>query len=357
MRPNLPFVYMFLLLVGFGTFFSISAVHWLGAWVGLELNLIGFLPILIYQKSSLETEAAIKYFIVQALGSSLLMAASLLSFNLSLSWEFAFSLIGDPPFAYIWGFLLLSSLMLKVGAFPFHFWLPSVMVSSSWFPCAILATWQKLAPLFLFTIILGSGLVSLFFQLLCLLAVAGAWVGGIGGINQTQVRAILGYSSISHMGWMVYGACCNESLLEFYLMIYILVTGCVFIAFWHLNLSNMKGTLGLTSNFFDYLGVFILLLSLGGLPPLLGFIPKLLVIGYCIPLWNFMVVLFLLLGSLISLFYYLVLFFAICLSFFSSKFLYFFLSQATSNFSILGFSILANLSGVGAVMFLNLLSI
>ena len=57
MFATLPFKYLFILVIIFGTFFSLSSRHWLGAWAGLEINLIGFLPILVYQKSILERES------------------------------------------------------------------------------------------------------------------------------------------------------------------------------------------------------------------------------------------------------------------------------------------------------------
>nr|YP_006303378.1 NADH dehydrogenase subunit 2 [Concholepas concholepas]AFC65057.1 NADH dehydrogenase subunit 2 [Concholepas concholepas] len=83
----LPFSYMFMMVMVMGTLLSVSSFHWLSIWAGLEINLIGFLPLLVYQKSTSESESAVKYFIVQALGSSMLIFGSLIAFNMSFTWD------------------------------------------------------------------------------------------------------------------------------------------------------------------------------------------------------------------------------------------------------------------------------
>ena len=85
MFSRLPFGYIFLSVIGVGTLLSVSSVHWLRIWAGLEVNLIGFLPLLVYQKRVSERESAVKYFVVQALGSSLLILGRLAIFRMSFS--------------------------------------------------------------------------------------------------------------------------------------------------------------------------------------------------------------------------------------------------------------------------------
>nr|AWH98416.1 NADH dehydrogenase subunit 2 [Conus goudeyi] len=315
MFSSLPFGLMFLSVMSFGTMLSLSSVHWLGIWAGLEMNLIGFLPMLIYQKKISESESAVKYFIIQALGSSLLMFGSLLSFSTSFSWDMISSGIGGS-----FGLCaLVSGLSVKLGVFPFHYWVPSVMAGLSWVSCMLLATWQKLAPLFLLLSLCELSEMKSFLMLFCVMSAGSALVGGMGGLNQTQIRALLAYSSIGHLGWMVFAMLHSEWCMKLYLFIYLGITLSLFMSLWLKDSSAMKNVSSLKHFKVYHLVIMLLLLSLSGLPPLLGFVSKWLVvfIGSSGP---FSFILFLLiLGSLMSLFYYLSLFFSFFLNFFKNN--------------------------------------
>nr|QXP99772.1 NADH dehydrogenase subunit 2 [Melanoides tuberculata] len=308
MFSSLPFSLMFFIMMIFGTLFSISSSHWLGIWAGLEINLIGFLPILMYQKSMLESESAVKYFIIQALGSSFLIFGSLFSYSLSFSWEF----LAQNLMIFLFGtFFLVLGLFLKMGLFPFHFWLPNVMAGLSWLSCLLLTTWQKVAPILLITCITDANLAYTIFFIICVFSVGSSLVGGVGGMNQTQIRALLAYSSIGHVGWIVYASCFSESGMKIYFLIYAIISICIFLSLWVADLGNLKnlGSVGKAAvkSKFSFM---LVLLSLGGLPPLLGFISKWIVISMSMSAnaWGFLFIL--ILGSLFSLFYYLNLFFS-----------------------------------------------
>nr|WCD24041.1 NADH dehydrogenase subunit 2 [Mancinella alouina] len=306
----LPFSYMFMVVMVMGTLLSVSSFHWLSIWAGLEINLIGFLPMLVYQKSVSESESAVKYFIVQALGSSMLIFGSLISFNMSLTWD-----LHSLGLCHSVGLLVvLSGLCMKLGLFPFHYWLPGVMAGLPWITCLLLATWQKFAPLFLFLCLLELNESYSLALVLCLISAGSSVVGGIGGINQTQIRALLAYSSIGHLGWMTFALLHSEWSMKFYLSVYVLVSIFMFISLWSVDMGMMKNISSLKNFGFAQMGIMLFLLSLGGLPPLLGFVPKWLVIlissGNVFISFLFMLIL----GSLMSLFYYLSLFFSVFLS-------------------------------------------
>nr|QFG38894.1 NADH dehydrogenase subunit 2 [Colus islandicus] len=301
---------MFLLVMGTGTLLSVSSVHWLGIWAGLEINLIGFLPLLVYQKSVSESQSAVKYFVIQALGSSFLIFGSLMVFDMSFTWDMPVMACNSS----IMGFMILTSgLCIKLGLFPFHYWLPSVMAGLPWISCLLLATWQKFAPLFLILCLLELNQSYTLAFILCMISMGSTLVGGLGGMNQTQIRALLAYSSISHLGWMMFALLHSEWTMKMYLMIYVLISISLFMSLWYNDSGIMKNMNSLKSSSFMCLSVMFLLLSLGGLPPLLGFISKWLVIvvstsGPWTP-----VVFVLISGSLMSLFYYLSLFFSVFL--------------------------------------------
>nr|YP_009582099.1 NADH dehydrogenase subunit 2 [Nassarius sinarum]QBK82122.1 NADH dehydrogenase subunit 2 [Nassarius sinarum] len=311
MFSSLPFGYMFMSVMGIGTLLSVSSVHWLGIWAGLEINLIGFLPMLVYQKSVSESQSAVKYFIIQALGSSFLMFGSLLVFNMSFTWDM-YTKVTSPS---ILGFIILiSGLCIKLGLFPFHYWLPGVMAGLPWVSCLILATWQKLAPLFLILCLLEISQSYSVIFMLCMISAGSALIGGVGGMNQTQIRALLAYSSISHLGWMMFALVHSEWTMKMYLGIYVLISISLFMSLWYNDSGMMKDINNLKSSGFAALSIMLLLLSLGGLPPLLGFISKWLVIMSSVSGPWMSAVFVLILGSLMSLFYYLSLFFSVFLS-------------------------------------------
>nr|QTI82505.1 NADH dehydrogenase subunit 2 [Ministrombus variabilis] len=339
MFSNLPFSYMFVFTMTAGTLFSVSSSHWLGIWAGLEINLIGFLPLLVYQKSMAESESAVKYFVVQALGSSLLMFGSLSSYSLSFSWDV--NMLSNYYILTI--FILSCGLCVKMGLFPFHFWLPSVMAGLPWISCLLLATWQKFAPIFLMSSLLDVNLAYWIILIISLMCAGSSLTGGVGGMNQTQIRALLAYSSIGHLGWIVFSVLYGDWTMKIYLSVYVIISICIFTSLWYMDLSSMKSLVKFNQKKVLEMGIMVMLMSLGGLPPLLGFVSKWLVVSTSMSsaLWG--VLFFLILGSLLSLFYYLSLFFSMFLSETSKSLLLF--KKNIKLMSLINIIIVMNVSG------------
>jgi len=313
MSVYVPYNFIFILLIVVGTLFCISSSHWIGVWAGLEINLLGFIPLVVYGGSVLEVECGVKYFIIQSMGSGLLLFRGLFNVSSFLSWrnfvvynyglEVSNLFLGEGLSFFLLSMVLVRFL-IKLGLSPFHFWLPSVISGLSWIAALFLVTWQKVAPLFLVIIIVGK---YSFVLLLC--CVISSLVGGIGGLNQTQLRTLLAYSSINHLGWLVASGICRIVVMVIYFIIYFIVS---FILFYFLWLKEKNQIRQLRTMELELRGgkllFSILILSLGGFPPLLGFIGKWLVITELF-IVEPVVLFFLLVGSLISLFYYLSLFF------------------------------------------------
>nr|YP_010303571.1 NADH dehydrogenase subunit 2 [Quasilineus sinicus]QXO02043.1 NADH dehydrogenase subunit 2 [Quasilineus sinicus] len=282
-----PFLLGFGFLCVFGSLMSVSASHWLGIWVGLELNLMGFLPLIVHGGDSQFVESSIKYFVVQALGSSLFLLGGFMhgSFFLGWGWGLGSSLMS----------VLLLGLLLKLGVAPFHWWVPSVMGGLGWFACGFLATWQKFAPLFLL-----CGIFSDFFYLFFFFACFSSLVGGIGGVGQVQLRILMGYSSINHLGWMIGLFVCSLLGGFCYYFFYFFISLLIFFVlsgsgFW--RVSQISCGVGL----FALIG----LVSLGGLPPLSGFVPKWVALQAIGSVGQFLLGGVLIVGALVSLYYYL----------------------------------------------------
>nr|YP_010454730.1 NADH dehydrogenase subunit 2 [Heptagenia ngi]QZZ23906.1 NADH dehydrogenase subunit 2 [Heptagenia ngi] len=276
-----------------GTLIAISSSSWLGAWVGLEINLLSFIPLMSDKTNQFSTEAALKYFLTQALASAILIFGAVC---LGLSTQFGSSYHFNSSTLNI---LISATLLLKMGAAPFHFWFPGVMEGLNWINGLILMTWQKIAPLMLVSYVFNPSLISFGFIFMCALA------GGLGGFNQTSLRKIMAYSSINHLGWMLAATLLGASYWITYFLFYSFLSSCVVLLFNLFNLSHINQVFSLpVSNPVFKMALFCNLLSLGGLPPFLGFLPKWIIIqGMVAAGYNFMITIMVLL-TLIALYFY-----------------------------------------------------
>lgn len=162
--------------------------------------------------------------------------------------------------------------MLKSGAAPFHFWFPEVIEGLSWFNGLILITWQKIAPL----ILISYNFCYNFFIISIILSIL---IGSLGGLNQTSIRKLMAFSSINHLGWILLAIINNELLWITYFLLYSLLSISIIIIFNNFKLFyfNQIFNISIINPIIKFL-IFLNLLSLGGLPPFLGFLPKWLVI-------------------------------------------------------------------------------
>nr|YP_010350057.1 NADH dehydrogenase subunit 2 [Canis simensis]QZP40725.1 NADH dehydrogenase subunit 2 [Canis simensis]UOK09249.1 NADH dehydrogenase subunit 2 [Canis simensis] len=267
MKPPILIIIMTTIMTG--TMVVMLSSHWLLIWIGFEMNMLAIIPILMKKYNPRAMEASTKYFLTQATASMLLMMG--VTINLLYSGQWVVSKISNP----IASIMVTTALTMKLGLSPFHFWVPEVTQGITLMSGMILLTWQKIAPMS----ILYQISPSINTNLLMLMALASILVGGWGGLNQTQLRKIMAYSSIAHMGWMAAIITYNPTMMILNLTLYILMTLSTFMLFM-LNSSTTTLSLSHTWNKFPLITsmILILMLSLGGLPPLSGFIPKWMII-------------------------------------------------------------------------------
>nr|AXK16109.1 NADH dehydrogenase subunit 2 [Cyrtodactylus oldhami] len=249
------------------TIITMSSNHWLLAWLGLELNTLSILPMIIKLHHPRSTEATTKYFLVQATAATLILLASITNTWQTGQWTISHM----TPTTTL---LTTSAIMLKLGITPMHLWYPQVLQGTTMGTALTISTWQKLAPLTLLymtqpalnpTILLALGLCS-------------ALVGGWAGLNQTQTRMILAFSSIAHMGWLLTAIALNPSLTTLTMVMYMTATLAAFmpIATTTKTITDLGTTWPLSPP--TLATTMITLMSLGGLPPLAGFMPKWLIL-------------------------------------------------------------------------------
>nr|YP_010487096.1 NADH dehydrogenase subunit 2 [Eupatorus hardwickei]UWI70880.1 NADH dehydrogenase subunit 2 [Eupatorus hardwickei] len=243
-----------------GTLISISSYSWMGMWIGLEINLLSMIPLISKINNMMASEASLKYFITQALASSLLLISIIL-----MSMNNMYDMTSTLYFILIFN----SSLLTKMGAAPFHFWFPEVMEGLTWINSLIMLTWQKLAPMILLMYAMNL------FTYTILIIITSMMVSGIMGLNQTSLRKILAYSSINHIGWMLSSMLFMETIWFYYYIIYIIITINIILILKMLNIFYLNQLYISLNNNFNLKFFFIMnFLSLGGLPPFLGFMPK-----------------------------------------------------------------------------------
>nr|QOV03299.1 NADH dehydrogenase subunit 2 [Phaonia errans] len=277
---------MFISILISGTFISISANSWLSAWMGLEINLLSFIPLMSDNKL-MSTEASLKYFLIQALSSSILLfSVILLLLNHN---SYLISIIT---------MMIFFSLMMKSGSAPFHFWFLNVMEGLSWTNAFILMVWQKITPLMLISYII-------FKPLIIITVIFSTMIGAIGGLNQTSLRKLMAYSSINHLGWMLAAMYSSNSLWMVYFLFYTFLTFSMVFMFNSFKISYINQLFSLFFNNKNLKFMFYFnLLSLGGLPPFLGFFPKLMVIQLLTMNNQLMLLIFMVLMTLITLYFY-----------------------------------------------------
>nr|AMB63365.1 NADH dehydrogenase subunit 2 [Polyura schreiber] len=295
----------FLFMLFFSTLISITANSWLGCWIGLEINLLSFIPLISNNNNLLNSEASLKYFLTQSIASINFL------FTIILSMFFMKNFF----FNNIFSIMINSTLLMKMGSVPFHFWFPNIIEGLSWFNSFILMTWQKISPMIL---------MSYYFNMnfLMIIMIFNVLIGAIGGFNQTSIRKLMAFSSINNLGWMISALMISENLWMLYFLLYSFLISIMCFLFYTLNIFYINQMFNFNINFPIKISIMINFLSLGGLPPFLGFFPKWMIINYLIFNKLYIISFIFIMMSLIMLIFYIRIIYSSFL-FFSFKFKWF----------------------------------
>ncbi len=327
-----PATFLFLILIILGTLFVLSSSNWLGIWLGFEMNILGFIP-MVLSSSPQRRERAVKYLLVQASGSGVFLLGGL------LNW---FTMISTSMSVLRVNLLVLIRVLLKMGIFPFYFWVPSVINGISWMGCLVLLTWQKVAPL---RILSHLNMTSSHTYIIIVLGRVRVIVGGFLGMNQTLLRSLIAYSSVAHGGWLVVLCCLSLSSIKVYFILYVVILWGLLWGFEEMAQLKLRQRKRLEwGGSLSSVGVKIGLLSLGGIPPLTGFFSKVWAVQTIVShQWTWILVV-LIIGALINLSYYLTVFFNLLISYSP-------LSHLTRKRSFLTtFLMMSNLLGIIVIM-------
>lgn len=323
---------LFLLVSSFlGVSILVSARDLMSIFIGFEvMSLPLYLLIALSKETKLSKEAAFKYFILGSFASAILLYGMALVFGLSGTTsletlaEQGSVLIGQNRLFLMGSLLLFCGFAFKVGLFPFHAWTPDVYTGASSALTSYMATIVKTASLVAFLRWMGTQNFLGYEHILTFLswiAVLTMFVGNAGAILQTQVKRILAYSSIAHSGYAFMGlivvatsaehvAFATSSVL-FYMIGYSVVTLGAFGLISYLEtkenstllIEDLSGLSGRHPWIAFLMSLF--LLSLAGIPPLLGFAGKLFLFSSVLAQGYYWMVGFALLNSVLAMYYYL----------------------------------------------------
>nr|AEK27552.1 NADH dehydrogenase subunit 2 [Anolis chrysolepis] len=294
MSPTILMIVMLSLVTG--TVITMTSHHWLMAWIGLEMNTMAIIPIISSPHNPRATEAATKYFLTQAAASATILFSSMINAWQTGTWDIT-NMTFSPSLI-----LLTVALAMKLGLAPAHFWLPEVLQGSTLPTALIMTTWQKLAPMTLVYLTINN----LSTPVLISMGLLSTAIGGWGGLNQTQTRKVMAYSSIAHLGWMITISSIMTNIMIMNLFIYMLMTTAIFCLLIASKSKTIQDTtMTWTLSPIMTMTTAILLLSLGGLPPLTGFMPKWLILEELITQNLIPPTLIMMMSALLSLFFYL----------------------------------------------------
>nr|QXT43657.1 NADH dehydrogenase subunit 2 [Decapterus russelli] len=305
-----PYILAVLLFgLGLGTTITFASSHWLLAWMGLEINTLAIIPLMAQHHHPRAVEATTKYFLTQATAAAMLLFASTTNAWLTGQWDIQ-QMTHPLPTT-----MITLALALKIGLAPMHSWLPDVLQGLDLTTGLILSTCQKLAPFALFLQLQPNNPT-----LLIMLGLTSTLVGGWGGLNQTQLRKILAYSSIAHLGWMTLIIQFSPSLTFLTLITYFVMTFSTFLVF-KINKATNVNSLATSWTKTPVITSLapLILLSLGGLPPLTGFMPKWLILQELTKQDTTGLGTFAALTALLSLYFYLRLSYAMTLTMFPNN--------------------------------------
>nr|QGT15725.1 NADH dehydrogenase subunit 2 [Tachaea chinensis] len=263
-----------------GVLVVMTNTMWFGVWLGLELNMLCFISLMSNSNFFPISETTLKYFLIQASGS-FMMFISLVVFGLN------FKLLST---------MALLAMMLKIGASPFHFWFIQISNGLSWPLLTLLMTIQKFPPLLIMNLISSEN-----FFIITSTAILSAVVGAIGGINETSLRKLLNFSSINHLSWMILPMITPSVVWLLYFIFYSIIISSLTLM---MSKQKILNHLQININNKYHMMIVLSLLSLGGLPPLTGFFPKLMVMNTILHFNLLPFLVPLILSSLVTLYFY-----------------------------------------------------
>ncbi|MCV6595974.1 MAG: NADH-quinone oxidoreductase subunit NuoN [Mangrovicoccus sp.] len=297
-RGLLRFEYpVLIILASVGMMVMVSAGDLMVIYMGLELQSLSLYVVAALRRDSVKsTEAGLKYFVLGALSSGMLLYGASLTYGYAGTTRFdgIVSTLGadNLPLGLLFGLVFLAAgLAFKISAAPFHMWTPDVYEGSPTAITAFFATAPKVAAILLFGRLLHGafgGAVADWQQILAFLSVISMFLGAIAAIGQRNIKRLMAYSSIAHMGYALMGLAAGSAAgvqaMLIYMAIYVTMNIGTFAFIMSMERNGQPVTDIASLNLYARqdplraLAMLVLMFSLAGVPPLVGFFGKLYVL-------------------------------------------------------------------------------
>ena len=305
-----------------GMLVMISSNDLIVFYIGLELQSLALYVLASFNRDQIKSsEAGLKYFVLSALSSGLLLYGCSLIYGFSSSTNFNIisSSLNSDHYGLTFGIVfILVGLAFKISAVPFHMWAPDVYEGSPTSVTLFFAIIPKIAALTVFIRFLYIPFINMFDQwqmIIVFLSLASMIFGAVAAIGQTNLKRLIAYSSISHMGYALAGLSTgtNEGIqssiiyISIYLVMNLAFFSCIFMMKRDKNYcENIDDLSGLSKNHpLIALSLLIILFSLAGIPPLAGFFAKFYIFKTVIEQSMYFLAIVGLLSTVVAAFYYL----------------------------------------------------
>uniref|UniRef100_UPI0030E336CC NADH dehydrogenase subunit 2 n=1 Tax=Ernothrips longitudinalis TaxID=3045428 RepID=UPI0030E336CC len=252
-------------------------------WMSMEINLFSFIPLISIEQKKMSEKSSMMYFLIQSISSSIFLIAFSMNLNNMKS---------------IMSIFLILSIFMKLGLFPFHFWMISAIEGMSWNTAFLLMTIQKIIPITILSFLVKQNFIILF----CLL---NSLMASISGMTMFSTRKILGFSSINHLSLMLISMLLSKKIFKIYFLVYSFMTltatktmKSTKINFLFQTMTNFK------ENKINNLSILIIFMSMAGIPPFLGFMPKMMTIMIMMKSEMHLTTLLILIFNTLAMFFY-----------------------------------------------------
>nr|YP_010586407.1 NADH dehydrogenase subunit 2 [Nyctiophylax orbicularis]UZZ44195.1 NADH dehydrogenase subunit 2 [Nyctiophylax orbicularis] len=274
---------MFILINMMSTLFMISTNCWINCYISMEINLFFFIP-MIFSSNIFNLEMIMKYFIIQVISSSIILICILSFKNFNLLNKIIIITMN-------------LMFMIKLGSAPFHYWYIEISSIISWKMLFMLSTWQKIGPLMIM-------LYNINYLMMMISIILNSMISFLGGMNQISMKKIIGFSSINHLGWMIACSSTSEFTLNLYIMIYMSLMLLILMSMNKMNIMNIFQIFSKKKKSIIPISLFMYFMSIGGMPPFMGFIPKWITINKLLESKLLMISMILIISSIMNLYYY-----------------------------------------------------
>nr|YP_010610465.1 NADH dehydrogenase subunit 2 [Cyphonia clavata]WAP90797.1 NADH dehydrogenase subunit 2 [Cyphonia clavata] len=267
---------MFMMFMVMGITISLCSNNWMSMWLGMEISLMTFLP-MMSSKLKTTSESCMKYYIIQSLSSSIMMMG-IIMMSMKINSEM----------------LITMAILMKLGMTPFHSWMISIMEGMSYQIMTLLFTLMKLAPM---------NMISWMNVNLQIPVMLGMMISSLSALNQNSLKKILCYSSIYNMSLMLTSNQMWNIWMSFMTM-YSMMTMIVMKILSEKNINFVNQMMIKNEKKMMKTEMWIMILMMGGLPPSTSFLLKIMVIQNLMQYKQYMMIVIIILTSCLSMFFY-----------------------------------------------------